>query len=292
MATITLTANTNVSALSLANDDTIDLAGFQLNFDVQPTATGIQVITPGAAGTCVFPVACAIPTWDFFTGTAANMIATLPANCEIKSISAGSVTNARGVSINNGIIGTANAGSGSTAIAVSTNNGTIGVANAGSGSTAIAVLVNSIAGFVGVANGGSAGVARGVSENSGRVGVANGGSNATAYGVWTNTGSIETANGGSVSGASGVLEQNGICLRAFDATAPAVGNTRGDLKFVIGPDFQSAINNPAGTVKTIYSLGALAATIPAGATVITLSEGTGCTAGFTGIEGISRSLGT
>jgi hypothetical protein len=82
-------------------------------------------------------------------------------------------------------------------------------------------------------------------------------------------------------------------LRASDNIGAAINISRGDFKLVIGPEFQTTIDNPAGDITTIYSIGPLSelATIPEGVEVITLSEGTG-TAGFTGIRAISRRLGT
>jgi hypothetical protein len=156
MATVTLTANTDVSALTLANDDTIDLAGFVLTFDVQPTVTGIQVTTPGTAGTCMFPVDCVIPTWDFFGGsnTSAGMINTLPTFAEIGSITGGTASNSRGVSQNNGIIGLAIGGSGGAAHGCTVNTGTIRTANGGIGANAAGIDFNH--GSVHTANGGPA----------------------------------------------------------------------------------------------------------------------------------------
>jgi hypothetical protein len=286
MATITLAANTNVSALSLANDDTIDLAGFELTFDVQPAVTGIQVTTPGTAGTCVFPVACVIPTWDFFAGTG-TMIATLPVNCEIGSITAGSVVNARGISTNNGTVTTANGGSASITHGVNANNGTVTTANGGSAGNARGISTNN--GTVTTANGGSASGANGVNTNSGTVTTVNGGSSSGADGVRTNNGTVTTANGGSASNADGIFTNNGTCLRGEDATGRAINISRGDFKLVIGPEFQTTISNPAGDITTIYSIGPLSelATIPPEIEVVELSEG----AAFSGI-GRTRRLGT
>jgi hypothetical protein len=290
MATVTLAANTDVSALSLSDGDTIDLAGFVLTFDVQPTVTGIQVTTPGTNGTCVFPVACAIPTWDFFAGsnTTAGMIGTLPANCEIGSITAGSITNSRGIQTNNGTVGLANAGSGSTAYGITTQNGIVGTANGGSGSTAVGILNNN--GMVGTANGGSANQAFGVSTNNAKVGTANGGIGSSAHGISGNNGTVGAANGGSDPSAYGILFNNGLCLRLSDSVGSAVNTWRGNACFVEGPFIDGTIPS---NIQTIYSLGQLSenATIAGDATVITLSEGTG-TPGFTGIRAISRRLGT
>src|SRR6056297_714163 len=90
MATVTLTADEDWSSISgsVASSDTIDLDGFELTFDAQPSQTGVQVTSPGTGGTCVFSVAVVIPTWDFFAGTA-RMITTLPVDCEIGIAKAG-----------------------------------------------------------------------------------------------------------------------------------------------------------------------------------------------------------
>ena len=311
MATITLTANTNVSALTLANDDTIDLAGFVLTFDVQPTVTGIQVTTPGTNGTCVFPVACVIPTWDFFAG-AVELIATLPENCEIGSITAGSAANARGVGSNFGKISIVNGGSASTAVGVNTNAtvGNIGAVNAGTAGGAHGMATNN--GTVNTATGGSAGNTFGITTNTGTVFQANGGSasntpgvainNATVglaiggsvgFGVGTNNSTVGKAIGGTGLVVYGINTNDGVCLRGEDGVGRAINLFRGDFKLVIGPEFQTTIENPRGDITTIYSIGPLSelATIPAGVQVITLSEGIG-TAGFTGIRALSRRLGT
>ena len=309
MATITLAANTNVSALSLANDDTIDLAGFVLTFDVQPTVTGIQVTTPGTAGTCVFPVACVIPTWDFFAG-AGVLIATLPANCEIGNATGGSTTSARGISTNNGVVGTSQGGAGGLSHGVFTNNGTVDVAvgsdstgshgvftnngivntaNGGAAGSAVGVMINNRT--VGTANGGTSGAGsnNGVGTNNGAVTVANGGIGNNANGINTNNGTCVTANGGQSSLSRGIRFNNGVCLRAFDDVERAIFESSGDYKVVIGPDFRTTIVNPAGNMTTIYSVGKLSdlATIPPEIEVVELSGG----AAFSGI-GRTRRLGT
>jgi hypothetical protein len=164
MATITLASDTNVSALSLANNDTIDLAGFVLTFDAQPAVTGIQVTSPGTVGTVVFPVACLIPTWDFFAGTT-TMILTLPADCEIGSVTGGTLTNRRGIATNNGVVGTAIGGAGPTAAGILTNNGVVGTAIGGAGTGAIGISTNN--GTVIRSVGGAGTGANGISTNSG-----------------------------------------------------------------------------------------------------------------------------
>jgi hypothetical protein len=311
MATVTLTANTDVSALSLANDDTIDLAGFVLTFDVQPTVTGIQVTTPGTDGRCVFPVACVIPTWDFFGGsnTTAGMIGTLPATCEIGSITGGELTSSHGVNTNAGIVGTANGGTGGNTMGVLTNNGHVETCNGREATSARGVFTNN--GTVGTANGGTGGNTHGVSDNNGTVGRAKAGSGGASHGVNqnfrlvaeaegsdldnakgvnSNFGTVVLARGGLINTGSGIQNNHGLCFRLEDSTGPGVFIWNGVTCFVEGPFINGIIPT---NIKTIYSLGPLSenATIAGDATVITLSEGTG-TAGFTGIRAISRRLGT
>jgi len=292
MATITLTANTNVSALSLANDDTIDLAGFQLNFDVQPTVTGIQVTSPGTAGTCVFPVACVIPTWDFFAGTIGltGMIATLPSNCEIGNITGGTSTSAYGINTNNGVVNHSRGGSGNNSRGINTNNGTVALAQGGSNSNAFGIGNNE--GICCEAIGGTFANAFGISTNNRKLTSITGGTVAGANGVNTCNTPVESVTGGSVVNSHGVNIMFSFSLRITDTDATAVNSWRSSSTLVSGPDCNGTIKTP---VETIYSIGPMSesAILPAGATVIELSEGGGTgTAGFTGIEGISRSLGT
>lgn len=138
MATVTLIANTNYSALTLANDDTIDCAGFVLTLNIQPTHTGIQVTSPGTAGTVVFSGAWLLPTWDFFAGANGfgGMIGTLPTGATIKSITGGSASNGTGIATNNGTVTTANGGTFGSGLGVGTNNGTVTLALGGSGGVA------------------------------------------------------------------------------------------------------------------------------------------------------------
>jgi hypothetical protein len=253
MATITLTGNTNVSALSLANNDTIDLAGFVLTFNAQPAVTGIQVTTPGTAGTCVFSVTCVIPTWGFFAGTVA-LISSLPVGCSIGSATGGTGAFSRGVVTNEGEVGVATGGSGGNSQGVATNNAKVGVAIGGTGTNV-----------------------SGVAINNGTIETATGAGGGGTHGVQSNNGTVVTANGGSSVSSRGVSANNGTVLRAFDSVGLAIDISRGDFKLVNGPDFQTTINNPNNDITTIYSIGPLSnlATVPVGATVIELSAGGG-----------------
>lgn len=73
MATITLVANTSYSDLTVADGDTIDLAGFRLTFDINPTQENVIVHSPGTGGTVDLPTAIDVfdfPGWEFTAGTA------------------------------------------------------------------------------------------------------------------------------------------------------------------------------------------------------------------------------
>jgi fibronectin-binding autotransporter adhesin len=271
MATITLTANTNYSALSVANGDTIDLAGFVLTLDVQPTETDVQVTTPGTSGNVVFSSAWDLSTWDFFAGTGATgvLISSLPSGSTIRSATGGTGTNSICVTTNNGAIVTVNGGTGNGSRGVTTNNGTITTANGGSNGNANGVTTNN--GTVTTANGGT-NTAVGVFINNGTVTTANGGSVVNSTGVTTNNGTVTTANGGTNATAYGIITNNGLCLRLSDSTGRGVNEWRGSRCFVEGPHIAGVIPN---NIKTVYSLGTLSgsATIANDATVITLSEG-------------------
>jgi hypothetical protein len=275
-------------------------------------------------------VACVIPTWDFFGGenTTAGMINTLPANCEIGSITAGTITQSYGINTNNGIVGSVAAFTAQQSHGILTNNGTVENAIGGSGSNSSGVVTNN--GHVATVTAGPVG--RGISTNNGTVGTANGSTASNANTIATNNGSIDTvnvmggaggsrsvvggnngfvhtanggavpnsnaiqnnngtvfiANGGSISVSRGIGNNNGLCLRLTDDAGRGVANWNGSACFVEGPFIDGIIPN---NIKTIYSLGPLSenATIAGDATVITLSEG--AAAAFSGI-GRTRRLGT
>lgn len=272
MATITLTANTNVSALSLSNDDTIDLAGFQLNMDVQPTVTGIQVISPGTAGTVVFPVACLIPTWSFSAGTA-NMIVTLPANCEIGAVTGGSGGTAC-VTTNNGrISGVVSGSATSTVRGVFTNSATgviSGPCVGGSGGANAAGVQDNNGRITGPVTGAPVGASRGVATNNGTISGAVTAS-AAAHAVLTNNGIITgMVMGDTTSTRQGVNANNGSCIGGLkDNVGTAIGTFTGQVMVVNGPLTEIAF--PA-TIRTIYTLGGPLnpnSTFASGTTIVT-----------------------
>lgn len=222
MADVTLGANANYSALTVANGDRILLAGHTLTLDVNPTQTGVEVNNQASGGTMVFGglSSYTLTGWIFRPGSA-QLIATIPATA----------------TITNGVFyglasyaGTANA--------VDTNAGTLAnctingaATSSGQGET---IRLNS-----GTINGGSLiGIARGaLNDNTGTInnaaihgsatasfgigvatndGTINGGtitagSFSSTYGVNTNNGTINNAviTGGSASAANGVDQNNG-----------------------------------------------------------------------------------
>jgi hypothetical protein len=293
MATITLVANTNYSAIvGLANGDTIALSGFRLTIDAQPTHTGIFVTTVGTSGTVVVSGSYNMSTWSFTAGTS-QLITTFPAGATAGTVTGGSVGGANGITTNNGIVLDARGG-GASAPGINANNGTVTTATGGSASGSHGVLTNNSAGVIGTAVGGSVNNAQGCSTNSGTITAANGGSTInsaavginngiittatggsaqSANGVNTNNGTVTTAVGGSVANAVGVATNNGLTLNLTDAFANAVSTWLGRSTFVFGPGVVGTIKSP---ITTIYSLGAMnpAATLPSGVTVIRLSEGT------------------
>ncbi|WP_417744837.1 hypothetical protein [Rosistilla oblonga] len=270
MATHTLVANTNVSALSLANGDTIDLAGYKLTFDVDPAATDVTVETPGTAGTVEFSVDCDLSTWDFIAGTT-TLISVVPSGVSIGTVSGGTAAAAHGCGTNNGTIGTVNASDVSNARGCNVNNGTIGTVNGGSGGNSRGCGTNN--GEIGTVNGGSGSDARGCADNNGTIGTVNGGSVAAAYGCSNNNGTIGTVNGGTA--AQGVQTNNGTILNIRDSDyADAVRVYSGSVLFTNGPTLATTLPS---TITTLYHLGPLtdSAVIPETTTTIELSEGSG-----------------
>jgi len=311
MATVTLVANTNYSALTVADGDTIDCAGFQLTINIQPAQTGVFVVSPATAGTVSISGAYDLSTWSF-TGGTVTFIATVPIGASLGTVTAGSGTFAHGVGTNNGTITTVNgATTGSGGQGVQTNNGTVGTANGGAVASAFGVTTNN--GTVTTSNGGTASNVIGVSTNNGTITTANGGTATGTHGVATNSGTVSnangsgfahgvntnnryvgTANGGAVGhgvavnngsvghaigglGASayGILFNNGgLVLRLTANVGMAVSLWNGAIAFVEGPYIDGVIPS---NIKTIYSLGPLSgdATIAGDATVIEMAEGSG-----------------
>jgi hypothetical protein len=279
MATFTLTANSNYSAIkgSLANNDTIDCDGFRLTVDEAPALTGIAVTSPGTAGRMTVNGAYDMSTWSITAGTAALIDGTFPSGATLGSATGGTATGAHGINSNAGTVTTANPGSGTNAFGV--NNNTTGtVTNAVGGSANAAINQNT--GTVVNSTGGSTNGAQGVSTNNGTVENSTGGSAGGAHGVANNNGTVLSATGGSAVNANGVLTNNAIVFAADDATGNGVRDSFSAIKVVDGPNYKSRIitlttrNSP---VTTVYSIGTLSnlADLDPGITVITVNTGTG-----------------
>jgi len=299
MATFTLTANSNYSAIkgSLANDDTIDCDGFRLTVDEQPALTGIAVTSPGKAGRMTVNGAYDMSTWSITAGTAALIDGTFPSGATLGSATGGSAASSPGISTNNGTVGNVTGGSANGANGIATNGGTVTNATGGSANGANGVNTNN--GTVTNATGGSASGANGVFTNNGTVtnatagnntgpGVslnngtvenATGGSGTFAHGVNTNSGTVLSAIGGSDASAHGVLTNLAIVFAADNATGNGVQNSFSAIKVVDGPNYKSRIitSGTARPVTTVYSIGTLSnlADLDPGITVITVNTGTG-----------------
>jgi hypothetical protein len=278
VAIITLTANTNYSALTVANGDTIVLAGFALTFDVNPAETNITVQTPGTAGTIVIgaPNTYGFSGWSFTAGTVVLLSALASGKSVGGTWTAGAGSNTRAITTNNGTInGNVLGGSGVNAFGVQTNNGTInGNVVALNGQSGNGVLTNN--GIInGNVTGGSISAAAGIQNNLGRIiGNVTGGSAFGCHGIGVNSGSvIGDVTGGSVTTANGIGTSYGIIDGAIiNGTGAAIG-TYPSVFFCRGNLLQTTIPN---TVQRLYSFGSInpLATNNAVSTTI-LSEGGG-----------------
>lgn len=276
MAIFTLSTSSNYSAIkgSLANGDTIriDTDAVRLTVDEQPLLTNITVDSPGKSGRMTVSGAYDLSTWSIIAGTVALIDGIFPAGATLGSATGSATTTGanHGVTVNNGTVMVANGGAATSARGVSLNNGKVGSAIGGGGAQAL-----------------------GVGTNFATVGDAIGGTGSNAYGVGTNNSCVTTATAGAGPSAAGVNVNNGICLRAFDNGANvAIIGSFGGPKLIIGPDYQTATTSYS-FVEKIYSIGEVSglAAIPGGIEIVVLSEGTG-SAGFTGIRGTHRTLGT
>jgi hypothetical protein len=282
MAVITLTANTNYSALSVADGDIIELNGFQLTLDVNPTAQNIIVTAAGNAGTLVLgaPSVFDCVGWTYQAGTT-SIIPSIGIDKTLGGISvtAGSVANARGISILNGVfLGDVIGGSVNNAPGCNQNFGIIkGHAIGGSVSGAHGIATNNGT-TEGNAVGGSASGAYGVNINNGTIlGDCVAGTGGAGRNGLQNNGGIVLglAIGSATDNANGINANSGLVGGIIDNTGKGIETYRGSVLFVGGADVSATI--PA-TVKTIYSLfGPLSgsAIIAPGTEVIELSTGGG-----------------
>jgi hypothetical protein len=258
MATFTLTANSNYSAIkgSLANDDTIDCAGFRLTVDEAPALTGIAVTSPGTAGRMTVNGDYDMSTWSITAGTVTLIDGTFPSGATLGSATGGSGSSAFGININAGTVTNSTGGSGTNSNGISTNNGTVENATGGSGANS-----------------------RGIFTNNGTVENATGSNGNNRNGVENNNGTVLSATGGSDAGAHGVATNLAIVFAAEDATGNGVQDSFSAIKVVDGPNYKSRIisGTTGRPVTTVYSIGTLSnlADLDPGITVITVNTGTG-----------------
>jgi hypothetical protein len=319
--TTTLTEDTTYSTLMIMSYDTIDLAGYVLTIDSQPYESGIVITSPGTAGSVTLSGGYDLSTWSMTAGTGV-LIATIPSDTELDSLTGGSATSAYGCTDNYGTITTCTGGSGTNARGCNSNYGTITTCTGGTGTNAYGCnanyssggLIPSI-GIITTCSGGSvanslgcnanygtittctggagtnahgcwisyktittctggSGASYGCRTSFGKITTCTGGTGTNAFGCWANQGLVTTAVGGSGTTAYGIGFNYSYVLNLTDTTRLAVGSWYSQTVFVLGPGIVGEIKAP---VATIYSLGAMnaGATLPGGATVITMSEGAG-----------------
>jgi hypothetical protein len=224
MATVTLVANTAYSALTVADGDTIELAGYTLDMDVVPTEINVIVQTPGTAGKMTLVTGYTYPLtgWTMTAGTGV-LIATVPTGttlggeliggsasgaygCHtnhgtITDCTGGSASGASGCFFHYGTITTCTAGSAGNAFGCSYNYGTITDCTSGSVSNTYGCVYNY--GTITDCTGGSVSSTYGCGFNYGTITTCTAGSASSAYGCINNYGTITTSTGGSASGSHG-----------------------------------------------------------------------------------------
>jgi hypothetical protein len=284
MATITMVASVNYSTLGAVNNDIINLNGYTLTIATQPAETGISIITPAKAGAVVISGGYDLSTWSMTAGTKNGaMITTIPANCVVGELVGGSANNAYGCENNNGTITICTGGAGSSSHGCRYNNTTITTCTGGSASGAQGCNTNN--GTITTCTGGTLGGAQGCNTNYGTITTCTGGLVNDTVGCMYNRGMITEAVGGVGSAAAnfwnpnfsayGVHTNYSWILNLTDDLSQAVNVWSGaSTIFVMGPGINGEIKAP---VETIYSLGTMnaGATLPVGATVVTMSEGAG-----------------
>lgn len=257
MATVTLGANANISALTFANNDTIALAGFTLNFDVSPSQTGVSVTSVGSAGkiTLGAPSSYPLTGWQFTAGTG-PLLASLAAG---KSFG-----------------GNATGGTASGAHAVAANYGNLtGNMKGGSAANACGCYINYSTGVIaGTLTGGSANTAYGTLANEGKItGGVVGGSVAGAHGVSHHRSiAMGLVTGGSAVGSFGIDNCLGVALGGIvPGVGLAIGSYGGDTILLNGPLCQSVLPASLATIYSLFGPISPLATVNPGTQVIVLS---------------------
>ena len=176
-----------------------------------------------------------------------------------------------------GVITTCTGGTNANASGCNNNSGTITNCTGGSGTNAHGCNANLGTGKITTCTGGTNTNASGCNSNYGTITLCTGGSGtgSTTNGCNFNYALVVTAVGGSAgSAAFGIKYNYGYVWNITDTTRLAVDIWYSPTVFVFGAGIVGEIKAP---VATIYSFGAMnaGATLPAGATVTTLSTGIG-----------------
>ncbi|TWU15954.1 hypothetical protein [Allorhodopirellula heiligendammensis] len=237
MATVTLAANANYSALTVADGDTIELAGYTLTLDVNPAEMDVTVQTPGAAGKIALgaPLVYDLPGWSLIAGTG-HMLPTLAVDKTVGGQWYGGTngSNSCGVyvcqgTIRGGVTGGPSPGSSGCYVTQGTIEGDVRPNDTVGGSYGIYASDGVVLGDV---YGGSIPNAQGISQNRSVVtGKLVGGSAASSYAIGNNSGSILGP--------------------VLDGVARAIGYSPGRVLVLNGRDCEGIIPS---TVKTIYSI--------------------------------------
>jgi len=312
VAVITLVANTDYSALSVADGDTIALSTFTLNLDAIPAQINV-IVSTASTGKMTLLSATNYPLtgWTMTAGTGA-LIASVPVGTTLGgTLIGGSAGSAFGCTTNSGTITHCKGGAFNGAVGVSTNNGTITTAaggtvngghgcsfnngtitNANAGFTSIVThgcTTNNASGLIVNATGGGTNFSQGCVTNNGTITNCTGGSFNNAFGVSTNNGTITNCTGGSgvqgcninngtvitaiATAVNSISTNNGVVLNITNAAAIAVNTWNGSRAFCIGDGVRGTIPS---NITTLYVQGALhaSAIVSGSTTVIVLSSGT------------------
>ncbi len=274
MATVTLAADTDYSALTVADGDTIELAGYTLAMDAVPTEINVIVQTVGTAGKMTLLGSTDYPLtgWTMTAGSS-FLIATVPIGTTLGgSLFSGTVAGAYGCSNNYGTIISITSGATYAVYGCNLNYGTITTCTAGTAGRAYGCNAN--LGTITTCTAGSVSQAYGCHSNYGTITTCTGGTTNGAYGCNRNYGTITTCTAGTTYGAYGCAINYGIILNITDGATIAVLRWDGSITFMFGPGVQGIV--PAN-ITTLYVLGALSgsATIDAGTTVTELSAAGG-----------------
>jgi len=144
MATVTLAADTDYSALTVADGDTIELAGYTLAMDAVPTEINVIVQTVGTAGKMTLLGSTDYPLtgWTMTAGSS-FLIATVPIGTTLGgSLFSGTVAGAYGCSNNYGTIISITSGATYAVYGCNLNYGTITTCTAGTTYGAYGCAIN------------------------------------------------------------------------------------------------------------------------------------------------------